>query len=202
MTSATALRVIEQIKHERVRFEAFCRSLSDDELHRPVPDNVWIVKDFIAHLATLDPLLVRWFDGVASGDANAGTTIDGGSGPMDLDDFNEQEVVKRRSWSLDQLFGEAAANREILINSLSRLEDEHVDAITHFAGDNKRPPADIPLKLFLAGWARHDAIHVADMLKALPERQGDPELEAWLDDPAVKWYQQAMAGPSPRQPTP
>jgi len=198
VTSQTALRVIDSIKKNRVRFEAFCRSLSDEQLERPVPDNTWIVKDFISHLATLDPALITWFDGVAAGNPDAGT-LDPDGRPLDIDDFNEREVVQRRSWTLDRLFAEAAENREKLIESIARLEDANVDAITRFSGDNKRPPVDIPLKLFLTGWARHDAIHVADMLKALPERVDDPDLVAWLDDPAVKWYQQAMAGPSPRQ---
>lgn len=197
MTSPTALKVIDSIKENRVRFEQFCRSLSDEQLARPVPDNTWVVKDFIAHLSTLDPLLAHWFEGVAAGDPNAGALTPEGES-LDLDDWNEGEIIERRSWSLDQLFAEAAQNREKLIETISRLEDEHVDTVTHFAGDNKRPPADVPLKLFLMGWARHDAIHVGDMLKALPERADDADLVAWLDDPAVKWYQNAMAGPSPR----
>ena len=36
------------------------------------------------------------------------------------------------------------------------------------------------------------------MLKALPERTSDRELAAWLDDPVVKGYQQAMSGPPRR----
>ena len=197
MTSPTALKVIDSIKKNRVRFESFCRSLSDEQLERPVPDNTWNVKDFIAHLSTLDPMLAHWFEGVAAGDPNAGLEAPDGQ-RLELDDWNEREVVERRPWSLDQLFAEAAQNREKLIDTISRLEDEHVNAITHFTGDNKRPPVDIPLKLFITGWARHDPIHVGDMLKALPERASDPDLAAWLDDPAVKWYQQAMAGPAKR----
>jgi len=197
MTSQTVLKVIDQIKENRVRFEAFCRSLSDEQLARPVPENTWNVKDFIAHLSTLDPMLEHWFTGVANGEPDAGTRTPDGQ-LLELDDWNEQVVVERRSWTLDQLFDEAGENRAKLIEAMLRLEDEHIDRITHFSGDNKRPPVDIPLKLFIRGWARHDAIHVGDMLKALPERADDPDLVAWLDDPAVKWYQNAMAGPSPR----
>ena len=51
-------------------------------------------------------------------------------------------------------------------------------------------------ELFLQGWARHDPIHVADMIKALPERAEDPQLKEWLDDSVVKWYQQTMGGPA------
>ena len=48
----------------------------------------------------------------------------------------------------------------------------------------------------MSGLARHDPIHVADMVKALPERAEEPEIKAWLDDTVVKWYQRAMAGPA------
>jgi hypothetical protein len=54
----------------------------------------------------------------------------------------------------------------------------------------------VPLKLFIAGWAHHDAVHVADMLKALPERADDPDMRAWMDHPAIIWYQKTMAGPA------
>jgi len=37
------------------------------------------------------------------------------------------------------------------------------------------------------------------MLKALPEHASDPAIAAWMDDGAVKWYQNAMSGP-PRPP--
>jgi hypothetical protein len=73
---------------------------------------------------------------------------------------------------------------------------DKLDAIIRFGGDRKRPPVDVPLGQFLAGWARHDAIHVADMLKALPERRNDPEIVAWLARPdvatSISSYQKAM----------
>ena len=33
------------------------------------------------------------------------------------------------------------------------------------------------------GLARHDPIHVADMIKALPERGEDPDIKAWSMTP-------------------
>jgi len=198
MPGETADKVIATIKRERVRFEQFCRSLSAEELERMVPpDNKWSVKDFAAHLATLDTELVRWFEGVVAGDADqAVRNLDGTR--FDIDGWNDRVVGERHNWTLDQIFEEAARNRKRLIETIGKLTEENVNTITRFAGDNKRPPAEIPLKLFLLGWAHHDAIHVADMLKALPERADDPTLKAWLSHPAVTWYQNAMAGPATR----
>ena len=195
MATERMQKTIATIKDERVRFEAFCRSLSEEELARPVPDSTWIVRDFIPHLGTLDSELVRWFEGVANGVPDA-IERDADGRPFQLDNWNDSTVAERRQWTLDEIFAEAAANRERLIVTLERLTDEQTDTVARRGGDSKRPPADVPLKLFLAGWAHHDAVHVADMLKALPERADEPEMRAWMDHPAVTWYQKTMAGPT------
>ena len=195
MATARMQKTIDTIKNERRRFETFCRSLSDEELARPVPDSTWIVRDFIPHLGTLDTELIRWFEGVANGVPDA-IERDADGRRFKLDAWNDRTVAERRQWTLDEIFAEAAANRERLIVTLERLTDEQTDTVARMGGDSKRPPADVPLKLFLAGWAHHDAVHVADMLKALPERADDPEIRAWLDHPAVIWYQKTMAGPA------
>ena len=193
MPSETIDRLTDKFRTNREQFKAFCRSLSDEELERPVPDSTYRVKDFASHLATLDTELVRWFEAVREGPSEPSRSADGSR--LDVDKWNDAVVAERRDWSLDQIFAEAASNRERLLSALQALDDEAIERTFHFSGDNKRPPADVPFKLFLYGLTRHDPIHVADMLKALPERADDPELKAWLDDPAVKWYQDAMSGP-------
>ena len=197
MPGDTVERLTQQFRTNRTRFQAFCMSLSDEELERPVPDSTYRVKDFATHLATLDPQLVRWFEAVRDGQTNQPSESPDGS-PFDVDKFNDRVVAERRDWSLDQIFDEAETNRKAMLEALQELDDEKIDQVVHFNGDNKRGPADISFKLFLFGLARHDPIHVADMLKALPERANDPELQAWLDDPAVTWYQNAMSGPPKR----
>jgi hypothetical protein len=190
--SETGQRVIEMIVAHRERFEAFCRSLSEEELSRPVPDSTWVVKDFVSHLATLDPGIAVSIESAVSGRPET-------SGPMsDLDAYNEGLVTERREWPLERILEEARANRAKLIAVLEGLTEEEVGRTVHFMGDAKRSPADLPLKVFLLGWARHDPIHAVDMLRALPERQGDAELAAWTDDPVIKGYQIAMSGPPRR----
>src|SRR3972149_692964 len=188
----------EQLLLKRPPFEWAHTALGEEELERPVPGSTWQVKDFVSHLGTLDTLLTRQFQSFASG--NPETLGQNANGtPFDLDRWNDAEVEKRRGWTLEQMLEEASENRKAFLEALSRLTDEQIEQTMRFTGDNKRDPADIPFKLFLYGLARHDPIHVADMVKALPERAGDPELQAWLDHPAVTWYQNAMAGPAKRE---
>jgi len=196
-SSETAAGIIDSIRDHRERFERFCRSLSEEELARPVPDSSWIVKDFVSHLGTLDPELARTFEAAAAGrPEDAGRNADGS--PFDLDGYNDAQVAQRRGWPLERILAEAADNRAALIETLGRFTDEDVSRLMHFQGDAKRSPANLPLKVFLMGWSLHDPIHVADMLKALPERADDPELAAWVSHPVIQGYQQAMAGPARR----
>lgn len=197
MPSETVQRLVETFQTNRERFETFCRSLSEEELARPVPDSSWQVKDFVSHLATLDTEIARWFEAVMAGDTSGpGQNPDGSK--FDVDAWNEEAIQERKGWTLDQIFAEAAPNREKMLETLARMTDEDIEQTVHFSGDNKREPADVQFKLFLLGLAQHDPIHVADMVKALPERAEDDDLKAWLDNRAVQWYQTTMAGPARR----
>lgn len=192
MNSETIRSIIDTIATNRARLEAFCYSLTDEQLMRPVPGSTWVVRDFAAHLGTLDTALLRWFAAAAEGATfDSGVDIDGR--PFEVDAFNDAQVAERRDWPLERVFAEARANRVLLADVLSRLTDEQIDRPMHFAADAKRKAADLPLKLFLMGWAQHDPIHVADMLKALPEMEADPALRTWLDNPFVKGYQAVMS---------
>jgi hypothetical protein len=185
--------VIAAIEENRRRFEQFCYSLSDEELDRPVPDSTWIVRDFAAHLATLDPMMQAMFDATIAGDQfRPEAHVHERDGGFDVDAFNDEVVAERRSWPLAQVFEEGAAQRQKLIDSLAGMTDEQIAQPMYFSGDAKRRAGKIPLNLFLAGWAQHDPIHVADMLKALPERAGDPDIKSWIENPFVAGYQKAM----------
>lgn len=185
--------VIASITAERRHFERFCRALSPEELARPVPGGAWRVKDFISHVITLDGPYRGWFHALAGGSA---TELHRGSVAFDVDAYNAVAVAARHDRAVAELFHEGAQERAALIAVLERLTDAQLDATIRFGGDGKRPPVHLPLHQFLLGWLRHDAIHLADILKALPERRDDPALRGWLDQPdlaaAIGSYQRAM----------
>lgn len=196
MASATITSAVETMAKNRERFEQFCRSLSEEELSRVVPSGHWTVRDFIIHLLTFDDLMAQWVLGMVGGNFNVPTL--GNGAPFDIDKWNDERLEEWRDRSLDELFAEAAVEREHFVAAVNQLTDEQIAKVMHFPGDNKRDAGDVPIGLFIVGLARHDPIHVADMVKALPERANDADLQAWLDDRMVSWYQQAMAGPPKR----
>jgi hypothetical protein len=186
-------RVVDVIAGERDRFERFCRSLTAEELRRPVPESTWQVRDFIAHLATIDRPVAAWFAEI-QGEPRRGDREGAG---WRVDTFNDSAVAERRGRSLDDLFAEASRERAALVDVLGRFTEAHFASTVRFGGDTKRPPSDLQVGRYLQGWARHDVIHVADMLKALPERRADPLIVEWLSDPGAQtvigMYQRAMA---------
>lgn len=181
--------VITELDDHRRRFEQFCRQLSQDELERPVPQSTWIVRDFIAHLATIDGPVERMFRNIREG--QRGTFDESGGNRWDVDRWNEEMVQARRRFSLDELFEEAATTRESIKAEMARLGPEELSFVMTFGGDSKRPPGNVQLLAYLRGWCKHDPMHVVDMLRGLPGRR-TPEIEAWLDDPVIRGYQRAM----------
>jgi hypothetical protein len=186
--------VVSQIEGERDRFERFCTSLTDEELAREVPESTWIVKDFISHLATIDGPVAGWFVAIQSGNVGGPTGQRGEA--WNVDRYNDGAVEKRRDRSVGEILAEARTERTAMIEVLGRFTEEQVSGTIHFGGDSKRPSSDLQLLRYLQGWARHDIIHVADMLKALPERRSDPVIVEWLAEPGVGeligFYQRAM----------
>jgi DinB superfamily len=154
--------VLAETNANRATFEAFCRSLTADELARDVPDATWQVKDYITHLATIDIWVGDWFGHLADGKVWAPLAEDGG--PFNIDTWNEREVVARRSRSIEQLLAEAAVHRAALLDTWERFTPAVLDATFKFRGP------EITFLRYLELWATHDPAHTQDMLRAIPER--------------------------------
>ena len=193
MTDPTVARVIDELAVHRERFENFCRSLSREELGRPVPESTWHVRDFITHLATIDGPVAEMFRAMHAGEDTGIRNADGGK--WDVDDWNEQQVRQRRAWDIDQIFAEAAETRSALLTHLSSLTTADIAKKLKFGGDAKRPPSEVVLGQYLQGWCKHDPMHALDMSRALPGRI-TPDVQEWFDDPVVQMYQRMMNRPA------
>lgn len=188
MTSAAVLEVIEELDGHRARFEEFCRSLSQEELQREVPSSTWQVRDFIAHLATIDVPVGGMFRQMHAGEDPGIRNPDGGK--FDVDNWNDLQVVERRSLDVEAVLAEAAKTRAELKTCMLDLTDEDLARNLKFGGDSKRAPSEFPFGLYLRGWCKHDPMHAMDMSRALPERQA--ALAPWFDDPVIQGYQKQM----------
>ena len=186
---ATVAAVVEELDAHRSKFEEFCRSLSEEQLNRPVPRSTWLVRDFIAHLATIDGPVGEMFRTVHAGEDPGIRDPDGRR--FNVDDWNEERIQERRHRSVDDLLLEAASGRAQLRTHLMALDGDDLAKSLKFQGDSRRPPSEWPLEGYLRGWCKHDPMHALDMSRALPDAI-TPALEEWFADPVVQGYQRVM----------
>ncbi|MEX0784628.1 MAG: DinB family protein [Dehalococcoidia bacterium] len=189
MTHPIVTRVIDELAAHRATFEAYCRSLSEGQLNRPVPQSTWLVRDFIAHLATIDEPVSEMFRTVHAGADPGIRTGDGER--WDVDRWNEDRIQERRTLSVEEVLSQAADSRAAMLVHLSALDDADLAKSLKFGGDARRAPAEFPLGGYIQGWCKHDPMHALDMSRALPEAM-TPQLEQWFADPVVQGYNRQM----------
>lgn len=173
--------VIQEMAAHRKRFEAFCRSLTLEELETEVPDAPWTVHGYIAHLATIDALLVRFF-GPTVGITDTPPLDVPPPSPFDIDEWNEAIVPLREGMSVDDLLTEAATHRANFERVLRAIRDDRLDMMIPFGGDRKvidLPATTVRLEDLLWAIALHDPNHTRDIIRALPHRE--PDVRDWFE---------------------
>jgi len=173
--------VIDEFARHRTQFEWFCQSLSPAELVTPVPNTHWNVRDYIAHLCTIDGLIAPSF--AAQVGQSAPLPDVPIPSPFDIDEWNESAVRAREERSIDDLLAEAAVHREHLASAIAALTDEHLDRIIDYGGDRKSlnlKPTRVRFGGLLWAIAIHDPSHTRDIVQALPHRASEPRVAEWL----------------------
>jgi hypothetical protein len=151
--------VIAATNANRTKFEAFCRSLTPEQLARPVPGTAWQVKDYIAHLATIDIWVGDWFAHLADG--RPWRPRGEGGQPFNIDTWNEARIQERKGSTVEELIAEAAREREKLWSVVDRFTPALLATPFDFRG------ATVTYLRYLELWSGHDPAHAADMRRAL-----------------------------------
>lgn len=181
MTSIRARLILDELARHRVQFEHLCRSLTEDELRAVIPGSHWTVRDYIAHLATIDGLIVAGFGPMVGLDFPAPETPR--PEPFDIDDWNEAAVRAREGRSVDELLAEAAIHRERMNRAFAAMTDTQLDTVIPYGGDRKTlnlPKTPVRFGGLLWAIAIHDPTHTHDILAALPHRAAEPWIQEWL----------------------
>ncbi len=189
MTQPEVVKILEELDGHREKFEHFCKSLSVEELDRPVPNSTWHVRDFIAHLATIDGPVLRMFRNVQTG-SGRGFMESNGRG-WNVDTWNQEQISPRRTQDLESTLVEARLSRAAIRRVMESFSAEDLAFEFRFGGDSKRPASTVTIGNYLRGWCKHDPMHVVDMLRGVPERE-TADVKQWVSDPVIAGYQKAM----------
>ncbi len=173
--------VVDEFARHRRQFTVFCHALTPDELATPIPGSHWTVFDYIAHLCTIDGLIVPGFAAQVGDSAPLPDTPF--PNPFDIDEWNDAAVQSRRNASIDDLLAESDIHRERMIRSISKFTDAHLDAIIDYGGDRKSlnlPKSKVRFGGLLWGIAIHEPTHTRDIIRALPARGQQAWIAEWL----------------------
>src|SRR5215211_4725460 len=152
--------VLDEFARHRTQFEVLCHSLSEDELGAVVPASHWTVKDYIAHLCTIDGQSAPFPDIPFPN-------------PFDIDEWNDAAVQSRRGRSIDQLLEESRTHRDNIARAIAEFSDAQLDNVIDYGGDRKTlnlPKSKVRFGGLLWGIAIHEPTHTRDILRALPRR--------------------------------
>ncbi len=173
--------VIDEFARHRRQFTVLCHSLTADELATPIPDSHWTVRDYIAHLCTIDGLIVPGF--AARVGERAPLPDVPFPNPFDIDEWNDAAVAARSGASIDGLLAESEVHRGRMIASIAKFTDDDLDAIIDYGGDRKSlnlPKSKVRFGGLLWGIAIHEPTHTRDILRALPARREQAWISEWL----------------------
>ncbi len=174
--------IVDELARHRTQFEHLCHSLSEDELAAVIPGSHWNVRDYIAHLATIDALIAHNFSAMVGLVAPAPEAPY--PEPFDIDEWNEAAVRGRDGWSVHALLSDAATHRDFMARAIVKMTDADLDRVIPYGGDRKTlgplPKSQVRFGGLLWAIAIHDPTHTRDILTALPHRAGERWLEEWL----------------------
>lgn len=186
MAVERAQQAIDRMAEERERLIAWVRTVPGEAWSRMAPGGVWQARDYVAHLASIDPLLVGLMRALQAG----GTPAQGADGrPFSIDDWNEAQILERRSRPIEELIAAMERQRPDLNAAMADFTDEQLDTTFHFGGDKSRSPRDITVAQFLAGLVYHDRWHMEDARRAI-----EGEAEQPFGDAA---FERMLGGGSP-----
>jgi uncharacterized protein (TIGR03083 family) len=136
------------------RIEAMCAGLGEAEWHQPTALPAWDVQDVVAHLGSLEAMLLGRAEPEHEPAATAHVRNELGA-------LNERMVDRRRSWSGAEVLDEFRETSALRIDELEELDEADLDRLV------KGPTGTIPQRAFLGVRLWDYLVHEMDIAEAL-----------------------------------
>jgi uncharacterized protein (TIGR03083 family) len=148
---------IDTIAESCARIEQVCSGLDEDGWHRPTSLPVWDVQDVVAHLGSLEALLLERDEPTHHASATAHVR-------NPLGELNERMVDRRRSWPGARVLDEFRDVTTVRLEQLRALDEAGLDR--EVLAPNGRM---VPLRAFLGIRLWDYLVHELDICAALDQ---------------------------------
>jgi hypothetical protein len=165
MTPETAV-LLQRAAARRLILEGLLDSIPPDSWERQAPGDAWSARSHLAHLATIDELVLPIVR--QASDGNPVLWL-GGPEPGDLELKRTAALVSVAGASTAQLRAAMSATRETVARAVGSLPQHALERLVRMARteDGWSVPAAWPLRTYLAGWAEHDGVHEEAIRRAM-----------------------------------
>lgn len=155
------------IRDARARLDELIEGLSDSQIEAKgtLGGGDWSVKDLIGHLASWEQRSLPWLQSADASDPRSFPPTD---------EFNAEEVERRRSWALHEVREEALRVHQQLVESIEGLDDEAWLADVPVPNRDPHPRGFVVGKILGGdeyGLFAHDLAHLKDVEKYVRDRR-------------------------------
>ncbi len=113
--------IARQLDEELAQLETTARQLDEQALKRPVPNELWTVRDTLAHLIASEETMFAQAMAIADGKSPQGNPA------FDQAAFNQQGIEKRSGKSVAELLDELRTNRQRTLAFLRERSDADLE---------------------------------------------------------------------------
>ncbi|HEY3312478.1 MAG TPA: ClbS/DfsB family four-helix bundle protein [Anaerolineales bacterium] len=135
------------------------KQLNEVDLKREIYP-LWTIREMLAHLAGWDEVVIGYARSLMAEQTPATPAAPG------IDAYNAESVAARASLNYDQVRDEFIGNREILMNLLQEIREEHITARHILPWGSKGNLVDI-----VNIWGPHEEEHAEDVEKLISHSQ-------------------------------
>jgi hypothetical protein len=136
------------------------KQLNEVDLKREIYP-LWTIREMLAHLAGWDEAVIGYARSLMTEQTPATPAARG------IDAYNAESVAARAGLNYDQVRDEFIGNREILMNLLQEIREEHITARHILPWGSKGNLVDI-----VNIWGPHEEEHAEDVEKLILQSQG------------------------------
>lgn len=159
--------LVERAMARRVSLEGLLDALPEHFWERVAPGEVWSIRQQVAHIGHTDEVMALLL--AEARDGRREVWVGGTDDAREFLEVRSAAVMRAGELGIDELRAIAVSSREQVVEAVSGLENEHLEAGIRIAAavDRWGVPVLWSLREYLAAWTAHDPEHETSIRAAM-----------------------------------
>lgn len=163
MAGASKVELLDALRSSADEVLGKLRALAPQEWERGCYENGWNAREILAHIASIEwayPRLIDLARSALSSDQSGSGEPPTRAARGGIDDYNQRQVDKRATATIDELIEEFERNRAATIDAVTAAEDDLFEVPIRSAGGITGPMGEVMDRVAV----QHIVMHARDIL--------------------------------------